>query len=321
MKCLVVLASVILAINAASVEELWAQFKENHGRQYRNIREEETRFNFFKQNVQRIEEHNAKYEKGETSYYRGINRFSDKSREEIHAMLNTSRANRPILTSGVEYKPSNVQVASEVNWVNEGVVTGVKNQGDCGSCWAFSVTGTLEGQYAIKYGSLVSLSEQDLVDCSVTYGTAGCNGGWMALAYDYVKDNGISTESDYPYLGYEATCAHSSSVLTVNDYVFIPEGDEYTLKDAVANVGPISVSVYADDFFDYAGGIFDESSCSQEYDHGVLVVGYGEENGSEYWLVKNSWGADWGDNGYIKMAREKNNQCAIASYASYTSIN
>ncbi|KAJ8958959.1 hypothetical protein NQ318_019730, partial [Aromia moschata] len=295
-------------------------FQEQYGRQYRNLVEERKRFSLFKQALRRVEEHNAKYEAGESTYYKGINQFSDRSVAELSALFNTSRANRPTFKADVIYqKPENVEVADSVNWKDEGVVTEVKDQGQCGSCWAFSVTGALEGQYGIKYGSLVSLSEQDLMDCATDYGTYGCDGGWMDQAYGYVRDYGIESESDYPYEETQGSCRHSSSVLTVKSHVSIPEGDEDSLKSATASAGPISVSIYADTMFDYAGGVFNDA-CDGDYDHGVLVVGYGTD-GSDYWLVKNSWGSAWGESGYMKIARNSNNKCSIASYATYPTIN
>ncbi|XP_069938015.1 cathepsin L-like peptidase, partial [Cherax quadricarinatus] len=185
-------------------------------------------------------------------------------------------------------------------------------------------TGSLEGQHFRKTGQLVSLSEQNLIDCSAKYGNGGCDGGLMDYAFQYIKDNGgIDTEEAYPYTAKENKCCYNASESGAEDtgFVDISEGSEDALMKAVATVGPVSVAIDAsrDSFQFYRHGVYDEADCSSTYlDHGVLVVGYGTtEDGTDYWLVKNSWGATWGDIGYLKMIRNHNNQCGIATAASY----
>ena len=192
----------------------------------------------------------------------------------------------------------------------------IKNQGTCGSCWAFSATGSLEGQHFRKTGKLVSLSEQNLVDCS---DGEGCNGGLTEQAFQYVYENhGIDTEVSYPYQGFDSyLCRFNNATVGTTDkgYVDLPMGDEDALAKAVATVGPVSVAIDAtqQSFMFYSHGIYESGACDVEnVDHAVLVVGYGPG----YWIIKNSWGTEWGDNGYMKMKRGVN-MCAIASFATY----
>ncbi|VDK48656.1 unnamed protein product, partial [Cylicostephanus goldi] len=209
-----------------------------------------------------------------------------------------------------------------VDWREKGVVSAVKYQGECGSCWAFSATGALEGQHARLTKKLVYLSEQNLVDCSFAYGNDGCGGGLMDNAFEYVKDNhGIDTEESYPYFGnvsytfpfFLFLCAKCRNLNVISQRRTL-KGEKRLLQVAVATKGPISVAIDASRFSVY----YDENCSSEDLNHGVLVVGYGtDEEGRDYWLVKNSWSKDWGDDGYIRMARNRNNHCGIASVASY----
>lgn len=303
----------------------WEVFKLTHGKQYESS-EETFRRKVFMENKHKIALHNRLYEKGLKSYKLAMNEFGDRLHYEfVQTMNGLKRDYRNRYENGSTYlSPHYVEIPKSVDWRKEGYVTPVKNQGMCGSCWAFSSTGSLEGQHYRKTGKLVSLSEQNLIDCSTKYGNEGCNGGLMDQAFTYVKDNhGIDTELSYPYDGKDEKCKFSKRSVGATDsgFVDIPSGNEEKLKEAVATVGPVSVAIDAshESFQFYSHGVYDEPECSsEELDHGVLVVGYGiSRKGEDYWIVKNSWGTTWGKDGYVLMRRNKNNQCGIATQASY----
>nr|BAN20173.1 cathepsin L [Riptortus pedestris] len=252
----------------------------------------------------------------------GMNQFGDLTYEEFSEVilcLNESRLQKDIPTYTYIPPATLEKVPEEVDWRQQGAVTPVKNQAACGSCWAFSATGALEGQHFRKTGQLVKLSEQQLVDCGGEYGNLGCQGGWPYRGYYYMINKGIATTQDYPYNGQENTCrAAPSSGVVANGLITVAE-DEGMLKIAVATVGPISICIDVTNIFKfYKSGIFIDDSCSSIYtNHAVLAVGYGSENGQDYWLVKNSWGTSWGEQGYIRMARNRRNQCAVTRDATY----
>ncbi|MFH4978105.1 hypothetical protein AB6A40_004814 [Gnathostoma spinigerum] len=305
----------------------WEDFKLEHGKAFDDVENEYDHMFAFTKNLEYIKQHNEKFQRGEVTFEMGVNHLTDLPFDE-YKKLNGFRKNnddsRP-RNGSTFLRPHFVQIPDTVDWRNSSYVTVVKDQGQCGSCWAFSATGALEGQHMRKTHQLVSLSEQNLVDCSRKYGNNGCNGGLMDNAFEYIKDNhGIDTEESYPYKGVEGKkCHFRRKFVGAEDYGYtdLPEGDEEALKVAVATIGPISVAIDAGhiSFQNYRKGIYTENECSPEdLDHGVLVVGYGtDENAGDYWIVKNSWGTRWGEHGYIRMARNKRNQCGIASKASY----
>jgi len=208
-----------------------------------------------------------------------------------------------------------------IDWRAKGAVTAIKNQQQCGSCWAFSTTGSVEGAWAIAKGQLVSLSEQQLVDCSGPEGNQGCNGGLMDDAFKFIIANkGICTEASYPYTAVTGTCQTTCTpVVTISSYADIPASNETALYNAVGQQ-PVSIAIEADQsgFQFYSGGVFDDPTCGTALDHGVLAVGYDHDatTNLDFWFVKNSWGNTWGEQGYIRMVRGKN-ECGLAMMASY----
>lgn len=232
------------------------------------------------------------------------------------------RAPIPTYTERV-WPTSPPPLPTSVDWRDHGAVTPVKNQGQCGSCWTFSATGAMEGAWALKTGNLVSLSEQQLVDCVKK--DQGCDGGQMDDAFEYVMETPICSDSEEPYEARDDTCQKCSSTIRFSGCRDIPPNNQLALKEAVALHGPVSVSIEADkSYFQlYTGGIITDKRCGTNLDHGVLVVGYGEDPNTHqmYWLVKNSWGPDWGDGGYVRIARTESDNdpgvCGIAMQASY----
>lgn len=332
MKILILLAFVAATQAIALIDlvkEEWDIFKLTYMKKYESDMEDGFRMKIYMDNKHKILQHNKRFQQGMESFKLDMNHFGDLLHHEFIRTMNGYRRNLSLTgLDGAErgfyyMHPFNYTAPDTIDWRSQGAVTPVKNQGQCGSCWAFSSTGSLEGQHFRKTGKLVSLSEQNLVDCSQKYGNNGCEGGLMDNAFRYIKANkGIDTESSYPYDAKDEKCHFDRSHVgaTDNGFVDIPEGDEDKLKIAAATVGPISVAIDAShaSFQFYSSGVYHEKKCSAtELDHGVLVVGYGTENGQDYWLVKNSWGPGWGDQGYIKMARNKNNNCGIATAASY----
>jgi len=270
------------------------------------------RFNVFKANLDLITAHNN----GSTGWKMGINQFADLTPAEFKAYLGLKpRDNSYIRSVNVEVLADSP--VNDIDWVSKGAVTPVKDQAQCGSCWAFSTTGSVEGAVQVKTGRLTSVSEQQLVDCAGSSGNQGCNGGLMDDAFNWiVSHRGIGSEASYPYTARDGTCKDVPSVSTISGYKDVQQGSEDALMTALGQQ-PISIAIEADQssFQFYKSGVF-TGPCGQQLDHGVLLVGSGSDGGQDYWRVKNSWGASWGDNGFIRMIRGKN-MCGLSNMASY----
>lgn len=297
--------------------KLWSQWQEflslPESTGYSTQFEHDERYEVFKRNMRKAELHNS----GNHGWTMGITRFADLTEEEFLEFVGSSKFNH---VPGEPFDASIYRANEDaIDWVEKGAVTAIKNQGQCGSCWAFSSTGSLEGQNFIKNKELVSFSEQELVDCSKDEGNEGCNGGLMDYAFTYVESNGICKEADYPYKGVDGTCKKTctAALPTITGYKDVKSEDD--LETAVSNVGPVSVAVDANLKWQlYHGGIMSKTLCNpSQLDHGVLAVGYDKKD--NYWKVKNSWGASWGEKGYIRLEKGVDT-CGIAQQPSYPTL-
>ncbi|CAF1383361.1 unnamed protein product [Adineta steineri] len=302
--------------------ESWSSFKRVFKKKYFSNEEEINRRQIWEGNVARIHKHNLEVDLGLHSYTLAMNQFGDMTNEEFRKQMNGYKMpSEDEINYQIFSAPANLVLPDSVDWRSKGYVTYVKDQGQCGSCWAFSTTGALEGQHFAKTSQLVPLSEQNLVDCSLL--NFGCNGGNQDLAYDYIKmHHGISDEQSYPYWAERDICqfAKIHIAATTTGYTRIKKHNETDLQAAIATIGPIAISIDASQssFQFYSSGVYNEPNCStKRLDHAVLAVGYGTLNSTDYYIVKNSWGANWGTRGYILMSRNKQNQCGIATSALY----
>lgn len=317
------LAATLAFFNATSTSPSFGQWLATYNRTYSSPAELAYRREIYEANLARIESHNAQPNQ---TWTMAVNKFADLTADEFHSRFVGRMSKTPYRGAHTNFSMllRGNALPTSVDWTQKGAVTPVKNQQQCGSCWAFSTTGSVEGAWFLAKGQLVSLSEQQLVDCSGKEGNQGCNGGLMDYAFQYIIDNkGLCTEASYPYTAADGTCRAKSCTpaATISGFKDVPSNSETALLTAIAQQ-PVSVAVEADQssFQFYSGGVM-TAACGTQLDHGVLAVGYGTESGQDYYKVKNSWGADWGMQGYILLGRGakfgSSGQCGIQMQPSY----
>jgi len=316
MKGLLIALALISTTAAISRDVQWEAFKLKFKKGYRSLEQENERKEIFMSTLDTIEKHNIKFEAGLSTYKQGINQFSDLTFEEfsntvlMREVQDSSVDMKNLKKQSLPRKPKYHPDSHDYTYV----MGSIKNQGQCGSCWAFGAVGTVEAQWTMAGNSPVVLSEQMLVDC----GAGDCQGGWADRAYDtIINKGGDCLESDYPYQASNGLyCKSFSPVVSISGYSFVDVHYEGTsaLAESVYNNGPHSVYVYANsNFQNYHYGIFDDYSCStSSYNHAVINVGYDKDEG--YWIIRNSWSTMWGESGYMRIAMGKNT-CNIERYA------
>ncbi|CAI8609304.1 unnamed protein product [Vicia faba] len=303
------------------VMRMYEKWIVKHQKVYNDLGEKNQRFEIFKDNLKFIDEHNAENH----TYKVGLNKFADMSDEEYRMYLGTKTNNikNKMSSERYAYKADDNDILPEsVDW--RWAVGSIKDQGKCGSCWAFSTVAAVEAINKIVIGSFRNLSVQELVDCDRTKST-GCKGGYVDKAFEFIiKNGGLDSEEDYPYQERQGTCDQekkNTKVLSIDGYEKVPRSNENALKKAVAHQ-PVTVAIeaYGGAFKLYESGVF-TGDCGTKLDHAVLVVGYGSENGVDYWLVRNSWGTNWGVDGYFKIERNyrysRAGKCGIALFPSF----
>ncbi|XP_074038120.1 procathepsin L [Leptinotarsa decemlineata] len=326
-----VVVKIPVSSNEQKMQEEWNSFRTTFNKVYPTAEEEALRREIFFENRAKIDRLNDEYSQGRRSYVQRLNPFADLLLHEFTRAFNgynrSTSTPRVSIPQSTAFIPSaNVIFPKSVDWREVGAVTDVKYQGKCAACWAFAAAGALESHTFRKTGMLVNISAQNLIDCTEPYGNSGCSGGLMNPAFEYVRDNkGVDSEQSYPFEEKDGECRFRREfvVATCTGYVDIAENDEKGLEIAIATIGPVTAAIDAgqETFQFYSEGIYDDPACGnkpEQMNHAVLIVGYGQEpDGRKYWLIKNSYGPQWGMGGYFKMAKEAGNQCGIAIQASY----
>jgi len=298
------------------VVTMFEEWKNIFNKKYETPEENSYRMGVFHANYRIVKD-----QQPELTYKIGLNLFADLSSDEFKSkylgLRFTDAPRKEVPINNLEENPK------YIDWRDQGIVNEVKNQQQCGSCWAFSAVASMEGKWAQVKNELLSLSEQQLVDCSQSYGNMGCKGGWMDYAFAYAKDKGMTTETDYPYTGVDGKCAYNGNgTVQITGFNDVPANNGQSLEDA-ATLGVVSVGVDAILWQLYINGVFTNKLCGVSLDHGVAVVGYGFDKTEQFWIVRNSWTQFWGEGGYIRVLKTLNagfGECGINMKPSYPTI-
>ena len=316
-----------------SRKKSWNQFKIDFNKTYEDAAQEQRREKIFVESLKTIAYHNLKFRRGKVSFKMGINQFADMSLDEYRkAYVPTEdtieeaekiilKLAKPVASYSEDDVCEPLDIPESFDWRDQGAVTKVNDQLSCGSCYAMASLGALESRWFLKTGVLTELSVQEIVDCSDSYHNYRCEGGISFQVLEYVKDFGISSAESYLYVGIDGECQRKKNKIffDLEGFGVVRSSQNFVLLKVLATDGPLAIflDLSHETFMRYSGGIYYEPRCSSETNHAALLVGYGSEEGQDYWIIKNSFGTKWGEGGYMKIARNLDNDCGIKSLPIY----
>jgi C1A family cysteine protease len=305
----------MIVADESIVFKRFTEFTHKFNKVYASVEEFQSRFEIFKSNLLEV----LAVDTFSGPHTKGVTKFFDLTKDEFRAQyLNLKVKQGWCQPSQLKFLSEVSAIPAELDWRAKGAVSPVKDQGQCGSCWAFSTVGYLESQWLIKNKSSQTFSEQQLVDCDNV--DAGCNGGLMQAAFEYVQTNGIEADTKYPYTARGQTCKFNkaSVVSTVSDVQCFEDNTDEQVKQYLNSIGPLAIALDATDFQYYDSGVL---KCEgSQLDHGVLLVGYGSEDGEDFWIVKNSWGKNWGESGFVRISTKAGENCAVGIYVAAATL-
>jgi len=303
----------------ADVQSSFVDFVKTYNKQY-TVEEFFNRFEIFKTNMAIAEEHNAK----QTSWTLGVTQFADLTGEEFSKQyLGKVLQNTVTLPKRTKIIAPQGEVDPSFDWRTKGAIAPVRNQGQCGSCWAMTVVSAIESACYILTHNLTMQSTQALLDCSGAAGNQGCNGGFIDQSFTWIQSNPLPAEACYPYTAQSGSCSKKCPPIKwckVTGVKDIPKGDEAAMMTAV-NQQPLALAIEADQsaFQLYTSGVIDSKTCGNQLDHTILLIGYGTDAGKKYWTLQNTWGSSWGEKGFVRLVRDKN-ECGVADMVSYPTV-